>query len=76
MNKGLLFAFIFFVGGLMFTSCEQCMTCEINYTKTNGEQVNEDSPQDCGYSWELDEKEDELKEAYSKYNAVDIDCDR
>jgi len=76
MNKGSLFALVFFCGGLMLTSCEQCMNCEINYTKTNGEQVTEDAPQKCGYSWELDEKEEELEDAYSEYESVNIDCDR
>jgi len=77
MKKGILaFLLMSFIGGLTLTSCEQCMTCEINYTKTNGNRVTERSPQKCGFSGQLDAKKDELEEAYSAYDSLDIDCNR
>jgi hypothetical protein len=76
MKKGLLLVLsgFFVLGG--FASCEQCMTCEITYTKTNGEEEIETSPQKCGYPWQLDEKEDELEDAYSTYDSLRVDCNR
>lgn len=76
MKKGLgiLLGGFLVIGGL--SSCEECMTCEINYTKTNGERKVETSPQKCGYPWQLDDKEDELKEAYSSFDSVKVDCNR
>jgi hypothetical protein len=52
------------------------MTCEITYKQTNGERELRTSPQKCGYPWQLDDKEDELEEAYSTYDSVRVDCNR
>lgn len=76
MKRGLLLILsgFFVLGG--FASCEKCMTCEITYTQTNGERALKTSPQKCGYPWQLDDKEDELEEAYSSYDSVRVDCNR
>lgn len=76
MKKGLtlLLSGLFVLGGL--ASCEECMTCEISYTKTNGERKIETSPQKCGYSWQLDDDEDELEDSYSSFDSVIVDCNR
>lgn len=76
MKKGIFGIAAIFVLGLGLSSCEQCMTCDIAYTKANGERVNETSPQKCGYSWELDEEEKQLEKAYSDYEDVEVTCDR
>lgn len=76
MKKGLLFVLCGFLGLAGLSSCEECMTCEITYTKTNGEDVVETSPQKCGYPWQLDSKQDELEKAYSTYDSVEVDCNR
>jgi hypothetical protein len=76
MKKGLLLLLsgFFVLAGL--NSCEKCMTCEITYKQTNGERELRTSPQKCGYPWQLDDKEDELEEAYSTYDSVRVDCNR
>ncbi len=74
MNKGAFLVLILFLGGIAFSGCEKCMTCEINYTLANGERVTETSPQKCGFQQELDDKEKELEEAYSAYDSVEVDC--
>lgn len=76
MKKGLLLLIsgFFVLGG--FASCEKCMTCEITYTETNGDRELRKSPQKCGYPWQLDEKKEELENAYSTYDSVRIDCNR
>ena len=76
MKKGIFAVIFIFFAGLTLTSCEKCMICEVNYTKENGERVMESSPQKCGFPWELDDKEKQLKEAYSYYDSVDVDCNR
>ncbi len=76
MKRNFIIGLMLIFSGLFFSSCEQCMTCEINYTKSNGTRVTENSPQKCGYSWQLDDKKDELKEAYSAYDSVQLNCNR
>lgn len=74
MNKGALLVLMFFIAGLAFSSCEKCMTCQINYTLSNGEKVTKNSPQKCGFQQELDDKEKELEEAYSAYDSLEVEC--
>lgn len=76
MKKGIFGLAALFVMGLGLSSCEDCMTCDVEYTKSNGEEVIETTPQKCGFPWELDDKEEQLEEAYSDYNDVEVRCDR
>ena len=52
------------------------MTCDIRYDKAGGEEVNRTSPQLCGTSKELDDKEDQFRESYSAYDSLRITCNR
>jgi hypothetical protein len=76
MKKGLVFLLCGFFGVASLSSCEECTKCEISYTKTNGERKVRTSPQKCGYPWELDDKENEIEDAYAQYDSVDVDCTR
>lgn len=52
------------------------MTCEIKYVLASGERKSETTSQICGSSKDLDDKEDQLKKAYSAYDSVEINCVR
>jgi len=76
MNKVVLTIAPLLLAGMFFSSCEKCMTCDIRYDKAGGEEVNRTSPQLCGTSKELDDKEDQFRKSYSAYDSVRITCNR
>lgn len=76
MNKLVLTIGAIFLAGMFFSSCEKCMTCDLRYDKAGGEEISETTPQVCGTSNELDEKEDQFRQAYSKYDSLRMTCNR